>query len=115
MKRILVIAWIAAGFCGCSSKPVSTTKEHRGNPANAIAYSGFVDQRTEQLQQMGGPFKEQTAARQKAEEEANSRFGGPGGDSVTTTWTSSNAADKARAQDEFTDKLDDMAREKKAQ
>jgi hypothetical protein len=109
MKKIPLIVLLAAAFSGCTSKPIATTKEHRGNPANAIAYGGFIDQRTEQLQQMGGPFKDRAAARQKAEEEANTHFGGPAGDSVTTTWSSS----KAQAQEEFTDKLDDMAKQKK--
>jgi hypothetical protein len=111
MKKIIPLVLIAACFSGCNSKRTAITKEHRGNPASGIADGGFVNQRTGQLQQMGGPFKDRAAAEQKAIEEANSHFGGPGGDTVTTTWSNS----KAQAQEEFTDKLDDLARQKKAQ
>ena len=110
MKKVLLATLLTAGLAGCTSKPVVATKEHRGDPSTGAAYAGFVNERTEELEQMGGPFRNHAAARQKAQEEASSRFGSSAVDSVTTTWS----AGKAQAQDEFTDKLDDMARAKKA-
>lgn len=114
MKKILLLISIVAALSGCSSKTKKTTTEHRGNATQSIVYGGFVQQRTEQLQQMGGPFKDRAVAEQKAIEEANSRFGGNPGDSVTTTWSTNSQADKARAQDEFTDTLNDMEKKKRA-
>ena len=114
MKKILLATLLTAGLAGCTSKPVVTTKEHRGDPSTRAAYVGFVNERTQELEQMGGPFQNHAEARQKAQEEASSRFGSSGGDSVTTTWSAGKEAGKAQAQDEFTDKLDDMAKEKKA-
>lgn len=114
MKRIIFLTLIGGILSGCSSKVHKTTTEHRSNPAQAVAYGGFVQQRTQELQQMGGPFKDRAVAEQKATEEANSRFGGDPGDSVTTTWSSNSQADKARAQDEFNDKLHDMEKQKRA-
>lgn len=108
-KNITFLSFIVC-LAACSSRPKATTTEHRGDPGQSIAYRGFVDQRTRELQEMGGPFNNPATARQKAEDEANSRFGGNPGDSVTTTWSS----DKTNTQEEFTDKLDDMAREKKS-
>lgn len=113
MKTILFLFSIVIGLSGCASKVAKTTTEHRGDPAQSIAYGGFVRQRTEQLQQMGGPFKDRAAAEQKAIEEANSRFGGDPGDSVTTTWSTN--SDKAHAQEEFTDKLNDMEKKKRTE
>ena len=111
MKKIIPLIFIATCFSGCTSKRSAVTKEYRGDPASGVAHDSFVRQRTGQLQQMGGPFKDRGAAAGKAVEEANSHFGGPGGDTVTTTWSKS----KAQVQEEFTDKLDDMAKQKKEQ
>jgi hypothetical protein len=113
MKKIFSFALIAGSFSGCTSRPVAKTNEHRGNPSEAVAYSTFVSQRAEQLQQMGGPFKNQAEAQQQAQREANAQFGGSSADSVTTTWSSSKEANKVQAQEEFTDKVDDMAKQKK--
>jgi hypothetical protein len=111
MKKLIPLIFIAACFSGCNSKHTAVTKEHRGDPASGVAHDSFVRQRTGQLQQMGGPFKDRGAAAAKASEAANSYFGGPGGDTVTTTWSNN----KAQAQEEFTGKLNDMAKQKKAQ
>lgn len=113
MKKILLLLSLAVCFSGCASKVAKTTTEHRGDPSQSIAYGGFVRQRTEQLQQMGGPFKDRATAEQKAIEEADSRFGGNPGDSVTTTWSTN--TDKAHAQEEFTDKLNDMEKKKRTE
>ncbi len=113
MKKIILLSLAAGVLSGCASKVTKTTTEHRGNPAQGIAYGGFVQQRTEQLQQMGGPFKDRAVAEQKAVEEANSRFGTDANDSVTTIWSTDPQADKARAQDEFNDKLADMEKRKR--
>jgi len=113
MKKFLIIVCVIGCFTGCASKPVTTTKERRGDPAVGNAYANFVTQRTQELEKMGGPFKDPAVARQKALSEADGRFGGPGGDSVTTTWTTGKQAARVQAQEEFTDKLDEMAKEKK--
>lgn len=113
MKTIPFLILIVACFTGCTSKLASTTKEHRGNTGEAVAYDNFIRHRTEELQRMGGPFKDRTAAAFKAQEEASSLFGAAPGDSVTTTWTSAKYASKVAAQEEFTEKLDDMDKEKK--
>jgi hypothetical protein len=113
MKKIILLSLIAGILSACSSKVNKTTSEHRGNPARGIAYGGFVQQRAEQLQQMGGPFKDRAVAEQKATEEANTRFGADANDLVTTTWSTDPLADKARAQDEFNDKLHDMEKQKR--
>lgn len=109
MKKTLLVSLISVVLCGCTSKPVAKTTEHRAEPANAQAYSNFVNRRTAELQQMGGPFKDHGAANTKAQEDAISRFGGVAQDTVTTTWSSGNA----QAQEEFTDKLDAMAKKAK--
>ena len=109
MKKFLLVSLISTGLCGCTSKPVAKTTEHRVEPATAQAYNSFVNRRTAELQQMGGPFKDRSVANTKAQDDAISRFGGVAEDSVTTTWSSS----KAQAQEEFTDKLDDMAKKAK--
>lgn len=113
MKKIILLCLITNLLGGCASKLNKTTTERRGNPGQAVAYDGFVRQRTQELKQMGGPFKDHSAAQQKATEEANSRFGSNPGDSVTTTWSTNSQADKARAQDEFNDKLHDMEKQKR--
>ena len=113
MKHTLLLIALASGLSGCASKFTKTTTEHRANPSRSIAYGGYVEQRTEQLQQMGGPFKERAVAEQKASDEANSRFGAEATDSVTTTWSTDPQAGRARAQDEFTDTLNDMEKRKR--
>jgi hypothetical protein len=114
MKAVLFLIPAIVGFSGCASKVKSTTREHRAIPSNAVAYGNYISQRTEQLQSMGGPFKDRSVAALKAQEEASSRFGDGATDSVTTTWSSSKNADRIQAQEDFTDKLDDIAKEKKA-
>lgn len=109
MKEILLVALVSTVLCGCTSKPVAKTTEHRVEPATANAYNSFVNRRTAELQQMGGPFKDRGAANTKAQDDAISRFGGVAQDTVTTTWSSSNA----QAQAEFTAKLDDLAKKAK--
>ena len=113
MKKIIPLIVIATFFCGCNSKPVTKTQEKRWNAARAVAYNDFVNQRTEELQQMGGPFKERGAASAKAREDAATRFGGVPSD-VTTTWTWGKNADRVEAQEQFTATLDDMAKSKAA-
>jgi hypothetical protein len=115
MIKIIFPCLFVAVISGCASKVTKTTTEHRGNPAQSVAYGGFVQQRTEELQQLGGPFKDHAVARQKAVDEADSRFGADSQDSVTTIWTTNPQADKARAQDEFTDKLNDMEKQKRTE
>ena len=110
MKPILSAGLIILGLWGCTLKPVATTKEHRGDAAQSIAYNDFISRRTSELQNMGGKFKDHDTAAQKAQEEANDLFGAPPGDSVTTTW---GPKSKAQIQEEFTDKLDDMDRKKR--
>lgn len=109
MKTFILIAALGLFISGCESKPVASTKEHRGDPSQSVAYDRFVVRRTAELQQMGGKLQDRGTASLKAQEEANSTFGGPPGDSVTTTWSSG----KAQAQEEFTDKLDDMEKAKR--
>ncbi len=113
MKKVLLVILIVTAVSGCTSKPVAKTRETRWNAARAIAYNDYVGQRTEELQRMGGPFKERSAASAKAQEEANSRFGGMPAD-VTTTWTWGKNADRVAVQEQFTSTLDDMAKSKTA-
>lgn len=110
MKPVLFAGVILLCVSGCTSKPVATTKEHRGDPSQSIAYDNFISRRTAELQSMGGKLKDHDVAALKAQEEADALFGGPQGDSVTTTW---GPKSKAQSQQEFTDKLDDMDRKKR--
>ncbi|HEY4246407.1 MAG TPA: hypothetical protein VGM64_06090 [Lacunisphaera sp.] len=110
MKTIFSAGVILLCLSGCTSKPVASTKEHRGDPARSIAYDNYVSRRTTELQSMGGKLKDHGAATLKAQEEANDLFGGPPGDLVTTTW---GPKSKAQIQEEFTDKLDDMDKKKR--
>ena len=110
MKTLALLALIAASLCGCTAK----TRENRTATAQAATYNNYVNQRTAELQRMGGPFKEQGAANLKAREEANSRFGGEPAE-VTTTWSWGKGAGKVEAQEKFTGDLDDMAKKKAAQ
>lgn len=112
MKRSLWLLCAVAALSGCTSKPVATTKEYRADPAQRAAYGSFVAARTEELQRMGGPFKNPSAANMKAQEEAAQHFGEGANDQVTTTWQSEKEAGKAQAQQEFTDKLDDLAKDR---
>ena len=112
MKAVLLIMAAFGCFSGCATKFKSMTKEHRAVPSHALAYNNYVNERTGQLQSMGGPFKDRSVAASKAQEEASSRFGNGAVDSVTTTWSSSKYVDRVQAQEDFTDKLDDMAKEK---
>lgn len=114
MKTILLLLLAAGCFSGCTSKVASTTKEHRAIPSQSLAYNSYVNQRSQELQTMGGPFKDRNAAASKAQEEASSRFGDGALDNVTTTWSWGKNADRVQAQEALTDKLDDMAKEKKA-
>ena len=112
MKIILSAGLTLLCLSGCTSKPVATTKEHRGDQAQSIAYNDFISRRTAELQSMGGKLKDHGTAALKAQEEADALFGGPPGDSVTTTWAWGPKS-KAQVQQEFTDKLDDMDRKKR--
>jgi hypothetical protein len=110
MKALLSSSLILLCLSGCMSKPVATTKERRGDPAQSLAYNNFISRRTAELQSMGGKLKDHCTAALKAQEEADTLFGGPPGDSVTTTW---GPKSKAQMQEEFIDKLDDMDRKKR--
>ncbi|MEO6993169.1 MAG: hypothetical protein ABI273_06050 [Lacunisphaera sp.] len=110
MKAIFPSALILLCLSGCTSKPIAKTTEHRGDTAQSIAYDKYISRRTTELQNMGGKLKDHQAAAQKAQEEANDIFGGPPGDSVSTTWGPKSKAD---SQQEFTDKLDDMDKKKR--
>jgi hypothetical protein len=112
MKAILSCAVILFCLSGCHSRPVTTTRENRANSSTVVAYNNLVSRRTLELQNMGGPFKDQAKAHAKAQEEATSQFGGVPAD-VSTTWAWGKNAGKAEAQEEFTDTLDDMAKDAK--
>jgi len=93
---------------GCATKVAQTTKVHRPD-AQSVAYNQFVDRRTAELQQMGGPFKDSGIAAARAQQEAQSRFGDVPPD-VSTTWSWGNG--NAEAQSEFNNQLEKMARDR---
>lgn len=109
MNRMLPLALVMILLAGCQSKAVRKTEVHRRD-LQGVAYEDFVAQRTHELEQMGGPFKDKATAEAKAREEAAARFGDVPPE-YSTTWTWGKDADKAKAQAELNEKLAKMDRD----
>jgi len=108
MKRMLPLLLAVVFSAGCAAKMERTTKVHRPDAEN-VAYHQYVNQRTAELQQMGGPFKDPGMAAARAAQDAEGRFGDLPPD-VSTTWSWGNG--NAEAQSEFNDQLEKMARDR---
>ena len=78
MKMILLPLLVSLGLLtACESVPANravTMQSINTTDLRRASYDNFVAQRTQELQQMGGPLKKNGAARLKALDEANARF-----------------------------------------
>jgi hypothetical protein len=111
MNRLLPLPMVMLALTACHTKPVRTTETHRPDLQTAH-YEDYVARRTQELEQMGGPFKDHAVAEAKAREEATDRFGEEPPTS-STTWTWGKGAKDPAAQAELEDKLDKMDRDAK--
>lgn len=111
MSRLLPLLLLLLATTACHTKPVRTTRTHRQD-LETKRYEDYVAQRTQELQRMGGPFKDRATAEQKAREEATDRFGEEP-PTVSTSWTWGKGAPDPDAQAELEDKLDKMDRDAK--
>ena len=115
MNRILPLLVCIALMAACTTKPVNTTLGQRPETQDLrrAAYDDFVTKRTLELQQMGGQFKKDGVAREKALEEANARFGEVPAD-WSATWAWGKEANQAKSQAELNSQLDKLAHSKAA-
>ena len=109
MTRISSAVFVLVVLCGCTNKPVQTTKVHRPD-LQASTYREFVERRTDELQRMGGPLQERSVAQSKAEEEARARYGEVPAD-YSTTWSWGKGAGAEAAQADVKEKLEKMDRD----
>lgn len=113
MNKAPLLLVCLALLTACGTKPVQTTqiRSVEDQDPRRAAYDDFVTRRTLELQSMGGPFKKEGAARQKALEEARGRFGNVPAD-WTSTWEWGKGAGRAQKQAELNDQLNKMTRRK---
>lgn len=112
MHRILFL-WLCVVFVtGCGTKPVTKTEVHQPD-SQSIAYHGFIARRTDELQQMGGPFKDRNVAATKATDEAKHLYGEVPAE-YTTTWSWGKKARDTEAQAKINAEFEKMARNKAA-
>ena len=117
MNKVLPLLLLCLGLLtACGTKPVNTTRVQspEAQDRRRATYDDFVARRTLELQQMGGPFKKEGAARDKALEEATARFGDVPAD-WSTTWAWGKDAGKAQKQAELNAQLDKLAHPKAAE
>ena len=109
MPRSLLLVFLAGCVAGCH-QPTQRTTTISPRDTQGLAYDQFVEQRTQELMQMGGPFKDRAYAAEKARAQADARFGTPEPEYANTwTWGGTDR----EAQDDLETKLTKMERESK--
>jgi len=114
MNKMLPLLLLSFGLLtACGTKPVNNTRiqSPEAQDHRRATYDDFVARRTLELQQMGGRFKDEGAASEKALEEAKARFGDVPAD-WSTTWAWGKDAGKVEKQAELNGQLDKLAHPK---
>lgn len=109
MNRSLPALLLSLLVLGCATKPTRTTEVRRPD-TQSQAYDRFVEQRTRELERMGGPFADRAVAEQKARDEAKARYGDVPPE-YSTTWSWGGDAGKKEAQREVNSTLEKMDRD----
>lgn len=102
---------VVIGAAVCHTKPVRTTEPRRPD-LQTERYESYVARCTQELEQMGGPFKGHAVAEAKARKEATDRLGEES-PTYSTSWIWGKGAKDPAAQANLEDKLDKMDRDQK--